>query len=177
MSMCEALSDRMPAVASGRGEWTAAEREHFAGCAECSAEWRLVSVAATLGHDVTVDAAGLTPRLLEQVHAAARADQRNSWVRRVAVMGGLAIAAMLLLIVVPRNSRVAPMPQASGIVIAAPAQLLQLAELDDAAPTELEMVLVEFDEPAVPGSSLDGPDLEGLDMSQVERALRSWEES
>jgi hypothetical protein len=38
------------------------------------------------------------------------------------------------------------------------------------------MVLAEFDEPAVPASSLDGLDLEGLDMSQVERALRSWEE-
>ena len=54
---------------------------------------------------------------------------------------------------------------------------LQLAELDDAAPAELEMVLAEFEEPASPESSFDSPDLEGLDMSQVESALRSWEES
>ena len=54
---------------------------------------------------------------------------------------------------------------------------LQLAELDDAAPAELEIVLAEFDAPALPESSLDGPDIEGLDQSQVEQALRSWEES
>ena len=54
---------------------------------------------------------------------------------------------------------------------------LKLAELDDAEPAELEIVLVEFEEPVVPASSLVGPDLEGLDVSQLERALRSWEES
>ena len=44
-------------------------------------------------------------------------------------------------------------------------------------PAELQAVLAEFDEPEVPASALDGPDVEGLDVSQVERALRSWEES
>jgi hypothetical protein len=174
--MCEAVSDRMPAVASGRGDWTAAEREHLVGCAGCSAEWKLVSVAATLGRNVTVDPARLTPRVLERVHTASRADRWSRWVQRVAVAGSLAIAAMLLLILVPRNRAVVPVRQDAGVVTAGPAEL-QLAELEDAAPAELEMVLVEFDEPAVPGSSLDGPVLEGLDMSQVERALRSWEES
>ncbi len=176
MTMCDAVSDRMPVVASGRGEWTATEREHLAGCAECSAEWELVSVAATMGRDVTVDAARLTSGLLERLHGAAREDQRNRRVRRVTVVGLLAIAAMLLLVMVPRNGGVTPGRQGPAIGITLPAEL-QLAELDDAAPAELEMVLVEFDEPAVPGSSLDGPDLEGLDMSQVEGALRSWEES
>jgi len=176
VNMCEAVSDRMPAVASGRGEWTAAERGHLAGCAECLAEWKLVSVAAMLGRDVTVDAAGFTPRVLERVHEARRADQRSRWVRASAVAGGLAIAALLLLVVVPRTRTTAPVQPAVGVVVPE-APDLQLAELDGAAPAELEMVLVEFDEPTVPVSSLDGPDLEGLDMSQVERALRSWEES
>ena len=63
-----------------------------------------------------------------------------------------------------------------GITVAAPGEL-QLVELDDAAPEELEMVLADFDAPAAMESSLDGPDLEGLDTSQMERALRSWEES
>ena len=176
MNMCEAVSDRMPAVASGRVEWTAAERGHLAGCPECLPEWKLVSVAAMLGRDVTADAAGLTPRVLERVHAAAREDQRSRWLRRAAVAGGVAIAAMLLLVVVPRTRTTAPVQPPVGVVVSE-APDLQLAELDGAAPAELEMVLVEFDEPTVPVSSLDGPDLEGLDMSQVERALRSWEES
>ena len=63
-----------------------------------------------------------------------------------------------------------------GILVKSPGEL-QLAELDDAAPAELEVVLTEFDTPVAAASSLDGPDLEGLDMSQIERALRSWEES
>ena len=54
---------------------------------------------------------------------------------------------------------------------------LQLAELDDAAPAELEMVLAEFDDPVETTGSLDDPDLEGLDISQMDSALRSWEES
>lgn len=175
MTMCEAVSDRMPAVASGQREWTAEERAHLSGCAECSAEWKLVSVAATLGRNVTVDAAGLAPQVLERVRAAVRDDQRRRWVRRVALVGGLAIAAMLLLVVMPQNRGIAPVPE-TEVAVAVPAEL-RLAELDDAAPAELEMVLAELDEPAVPASSLDGPDLEGLDLSQVERALRSWEES
>lgn len=174
MIMCEAVSDRMPAVASGTDDWTPAEREHLAGCAECLAEWKVVSAAARLGTDVTVNAAGLAAGVLDRMRSARQEDQRRRWVRRVAVAGGLAVAAMLLLVVVPRNRVAGPAPV--GVVRAEPAEL-QLAELDGAAPAELEMVLVEFDEPAVPVSSLDGPDVEELDMSTVERALRSWEES
>lgn len=175
MSMCEAVSDRMPGVASGQTAWTEAERAHLVTCGDCAAEWQLVSVAARLGRDVTVNADRIAPLVVSRVRSAKQADERQRKVRWMVKAGGLAIAALLLLILVPRR-RSGEVPATPAGVAAQPAEL-QLAELDDAAPTELEMVLVEFDEPAVPASSLDGPDLEGLDVSQLERALRSWEES
>lgn len=175
MSMCEACSDRMPAVASGQSDWMAEERSHLASCSECAAEWALVGVASRLGRDVTVDIESQLPQVLDRVREAKRSDRRRVWVRRSVQLGGLAIAAVLLLVMVPRWTETAVQSSPVGVP-AGPAEL-QLAELDDAAPAELEMVLEQFDEPAVPVSSLDGPDLEGLDMSQIERALRSWEES
>ena len=70
MSMCEAVLDRMPAVASGRGEWTAQEQAHPASCSGCAAEWTLVQAASRMGRDVVVDAATITPVVLKQVRAA-----------------------------------------------------------------------------------------------------------
>jgi predicted anti-sigma-YlaC factor YlaD len=164
----------MPAVALGRSEWLPAELEHLKGCPDCMAEWELVSAASQLGRSVTVDMAGLTPRLQERIRVSRGDELRRRWVRWSAV-AGLAAAAVLLLTIVPRRQGVEPVvPQPAT---RAGAASLQLAELDDAAPSELELVLAEFDEPAVPGSSLDGPDVDDLDVPQVEHALRSWEES
>ena len=177
MSMCEAVSDRMPAVASGQSEWTSEERAHLASCSDCAAEWRLVKAALTLGRHVTVDAVALTPLMLERWRAADVEERRSRWVKRAALVGSMAIAALLLLVMVPRWSQVSPVLPPSGVGVVATPVELKLAELDDAEPAELELVLVEFEEPAVPASSLDGPDLEGLDVSQLEQALRSWEES
>ena len=173
MSMCEALSDRMPGVAAGRGEWTAREQDHLASCSDCAAEWKLVVAASRLGQRVTVNAPAITPRVLERVRAAKREEQRSRFVKRAGVLGSLAVAATMLLVMQPWKRQVAPPVE----IVAVPAGDLQLAELDDASPAELELVLVEFDGPVVPASGLDGPDLEDLDQSTVERALHSWEES
>ena len=175
MSMCEACSDRMPAVASGQSEWSVAERDHLAGCRDCAAEWKLVSAAAALGRSVAVDPGVIAPRLLERVRAAEHQERRRRWLRRSAQVVGLAAAAALFLMMVPRRGN-GPVRQVP-VTAASEATDLQLAELDGAAPAELQAVLAEFDEPEVPASALDGPVVEGLDVSQVERALRSWEES
>lgn len=174
MSMCEALSDRMPAVASGQSEWTAEEQAHLASCRECAAEWELVNAVTHLGRDMVVDAEALTPVVLKRVGAAKAEENRSRWVRQAVAVGALAAAAVLLVLRMPDDAPDPLLPRAG--VTMEPGEL-QLAELDDAAPAELEMVLAEFEEPASPESSFDSPDLEGLDMSQVESALRSWEES
>jgi hypothetical protein len=175
MSTCEAVSDRMPAVAAGESEWTTEERAHLASCSNCAAEWMLVSSASNLGREVTVDASTLAPLVVKRVRAARARETRQRWMKHSMAVGGLAIAAVVLLMLVPSRNEAPDVPP-TGVALEAPGKL-QLAELDDAAPAELEMVLAEFDAPVAAASSLDGPDLEGLDMSQVERALRSWEES
>ena len=43
------LSDRMPDVAAGRIRWSVPEQQHLVECADCAAEWRLVSTASALG--------------------------------------------------------------------------------------------------------------------------------
>jgi len=176
VSICEAVSDRMPSVAAGRSEWSAGELAHLAACRECAAEWKLVSAASMLGRGIVVDQAGLTTAVLERVRAARQGDRQRRWVARSAQVAGLAIAAVALLTIVPRRRHAVPVQPSPEVAMQAPAGL-PLAELDGAAPSELEVVLTEFDAPMPAGSSLDGPDVEGLDVSQVERALRSWEES
>ena len=176
MTMCEAVSDRMRAVAAGHSEWTAEERAHLASCSDCGAEWTLVSMASNLGRDVTLETGTLTTLVLKQVRAAKSKETRQRWVRQsIIAVGGLAIAAAALLMLVPARQE-APEGPPVGATVGVPGEL-QLAELDDAAPAELEMVLADFDAPAAMESPLDGPDLEGLDTLQMERALRSWEES
>ena len=176
MSMCEAVSDRMPAVASGRSEWTAEEQAHLASCSGCAAEWTLVQAASRMGRDLAVDAATITPVVLKQVRAARMEEGRRRWMRQAVAVGSLAVAAVLLVVLMPEQREEDPYLPSMGVVVVEPADL-QLAELDDAAPAELEMVLAEFEGPAVRVTSLDGPDVEELDQSQVEQALRSWEES
>ena len=97
MTMCEAVSDRMPAVAAGQGDWTAEERAHLASCSDCGAEWTLVSMASNLGRDVTLETGTLTTLVLKQVRAAKSKETRQRWVRQsIIAVGGLAIAAAAL---------------------------------------------------------------------------------
>ncbi len=176
MTMCEALSDRMPAVAGGRDAWSVEEQAHLASCSDCSAEWKVVATASGLGRSVIVDPQRLAPELLGRLREARRQDRRKVWVRRSAPVVGLAIAAAALLVVLPRGREqgpAAPLPAAAALE----AGPLQLAELEGATTADLVVVLASFDEPAVPRSALDGPNVEGMDLIQVQRALESWEES
>src|SRR6185437_16329344 len=49
MTTCTRLSDRMPDVAHGTSRWTELEERHLAECADCRAEWELVTAASRLG--------------------------------------------------------------------------------------------------------------------------------
>jgi hypothetical protein len=96
MTVCTHLSDRMPDVALGRVQWTADDERHLAGCADCRAEWAIVSAASRLGATLpAVDPARTTARALERIrHERAHARIRA---RQVAVLAGLAAAAVLAL--------------------------------------------------------------------------------
>jgi hypothetical protein len=193
MMNCDDLQDRMPAVAAGRDQWSDGEQAHVNGCGECAAAWRLVSAASQLGRDITpgIDPAMMTRAVLERVRLAEQASRR----RRISAwtVGGaaLATAAALLLTVVRRPETASP-PTAAPIVASTQvattdvasaegattevAVALPLAELSDVGATELEEVLTEFEEP-LGAKAATAPELEGLDATQLENALRSWEES
>lgn len=176
MTMCEAMTDRMPDVSLGRGTWSREEHEHLASCAACRLEWEIVSGAGALGKGLTVDAARVTAGVLEQLRSEKAARRPVAWQSPAAQLVALAVAASILLAVVVRKQ--SPGSGATPVVATAAAGgPLQLAELESAAPDELQEVLAVFDVPVDPANSLNGADLEGLTDSQVENALRSWEES
>lgn len=176
MTMCEALTDRMPEVAHGRSAWSGAEQDHLDSCAACRAEWALLSRVGALGGGLAVDPARVTAGVLQRVERERAVRRTAAWQSPAAQLVTLAAAAAILLAVVSRER--VPAPDAIPAIAETPASgVLQLAELDSAAPDELQAVLAVFDVPPDPATSLNGADLEGMTDSQVESALRSWEES
>jgi len=179
MTTCEALSERMPAVASGGAGWTDEEAAHVASCGDCRAEWSLVQAARGLGRSVGPEfaAEGMASRVLARVRASQRADARRRATRRALTWGGLAAAAALMLVVLfgapaQRADIAATAPDTTPP--AAVAFQLPLPELDDAAPAELQAVLDGLDAPLGESSTLENPgdDVTGQDL---ERVLRAWE--
>ncbi|MDQ3137750.1 MAG: hypothetical protein M3Q93_09195 [Gemmatimonadota bacterium] len=69
MTVCARLSDRMPDVALGRSGWTVDEAAHLDACADCLAEWNILSTAARLGASLVVspDPAIMAARIIERV--------------------------------------------------------------------------------------------------------------
>jgi hypothetical protein len=164
MSLCERLSDRMPAAAGGQ-EWTADERAHLADCADCAAEWELTQAARALGADVP---AGLNPHhVTERVLGRLRADRASARDRRQGlVLAAFAAAAGLALMVwTPR----ADAPRQGALDMASAD--LAIPELDSLRAPELEALLRTMDlsaddsgidlVPLVPGD-LEGGELEGV---------------
>lgn len=159
----EALSDRMPEVAAGRTDWTAAEQGHLDHCASCREEWVLVRAAALLGAGVERDfdaagvAAGVTARWRQAAPPVARS------FRRVA-LAGLAAAAAIALVLLPRTpSPVAELPHPF------------LTELDSLSTEELALLADRLDAPLTDLELPEGVPLSDLDTTQLERLLRSLE--
>ena len=175
MITCTALSDRMPDVALGRSRWTEDEARHLAACADCRAEWALVTSAAHLGDslpalpDPEVTSARVLARLaVERTRARVRS--------RLWIVAGLAAAAVVALAVwTGRDGRVpgptpAPPPVASrpapvaqprdtpAVVVLPPAAAaveLPLPELDSLPAEALDSLLKVLDEPLARGDAGD----------------------
>lgn len=153
MTLCEQLSERMPAVALGQAAWSDAERAHLAACAECGAEWALVSGASRLGLDVAADlnAHHVTERVLGRL----RVERSRARARRVGwMLGALAAAAALALVVWPASRH----PGSLGPGVAAQ---MPLPELDSLGTPELQAVLDSIDAPL--GTTVQGGDTGDLD--------------
>ncbi len=148
MSLCERLSDRMPAVASGE-PWTADERAHLDGCADCAAEWTLVQSARALGAGITgtLNEHHVTERVLGRLRAERVAGRVRA---RGFALAGLAAAAVVALVVGTWNQG---RPHAGPNLDVAAADLSQA--LDSLRAPELEALLRTMDRAADdPGSDL-----------------------
>jgi anti-sigma factor RsiW len=168
MTLCEQLSERMPAVALGQAAWSDAERVHLAACAECGAEWALVSGASRLGLDVVagLDAYHVTERVLGRL----RVEGGRARARRVGwILGGLAAAAALTLVVWPASRH----PGSVGHGVAAQ---MPLPELDSLGTPELQAVLDSIDAPlSTMVQGVDTGELDDLNAPELQHVLDGLE--
>ncbi len=172
MSDCGWLSDRMPAVALGRAEWTGEETRHLSGCRSCQKEWELVRLSSHLGQDIAAKLdAGSTTRAGVQRLARTRHEddlRRQSW-----TFASLATAAAIAAVVWTGRPITRPVAPSAGPVVAA-SLLIPLPELDNLDPAELNTVLQTIDEPLV-GGPTDTPGSGALDDDDLEGVLNIWE--
>lgn len=162
---CAELSERMPAVAAGRGQWTEAELAHLRGCDECRREWEIVSAGSSVAAQVTVDADALAVRVLARL----RAEPKVRPLRRLTWVSGLAAAAAVVLYVVTAPSPDAPDPAAARFMVEVPG----LAGLEGDALAE---VLEALDSDWTTTSTNDVPSLGDLtpgELAQVGQTLES----
>ena len=189
MTTCTELTDRIPDVALGRSRWTVEEERHLAACADCRAEWTIVSAARRLGSALPAipDPAVTTARLLERL---ARERARARARRSVWAAAGLAAAAAVAVAVwtgrdagvrrLPESTSPAvPAPVATGPVPSAPAPSGSLAEFPmpelDSLPAEaLDSILRVLDEP-LPNADADDTPLGDAGDDELEQALAGLE--
>ena len=161
---CDTMRDRMPEVARGSATWAAAEAAHLADCAECRAEWAVVSSAVTLGARVEAefDAAGTARKVVTRLRHRAPAQ----WPARRYLVG-LAAAAALVLVVSRPGLRT---PAATSTE-----EARFLPELDSLTADELTVIAEGFEAPLTETTIIEGQPLFELDSTQLERVLRSLE--
>jgi hypothetical protein len=163
---CERLSDRMPAVAAGAATWSDAEAEHLRTCADCQAEWAVVSAGAAVAHGASIDADALAARVLQRLRTepAVRRPRRTGW------LVGLAAAAAIALVLWSGTS-----PDVRPRGPAAPRLTVDVPGLNGLAADELADVLDVLGTPWTETSTTDAPSLDDLDPQELERVERSWE--
>ena len=163
---CHDLSDRMPAVARGEASWSPAEAAHLASCADCRAEWAVVTLGAGVARDVRVDGDRLAAMVVDRLRRepAARRPSRRLW------LTGLAAAAVVAVLLWPRAATVtAPVPQADE------PYAVHLPGLDGLGEEGLHEMLESLDPRWTETPTIDAPSLEDLDPQELEQVQRSWE--
>jgi hypothetical protein len=166
---CDALSDRMPLVASGQAVWSEEERRHLEGCADCAAEWRLVEQAAGVGRVLPgIDARGISTRVLHRLATEPVRPIRSGqwWLARAGVAA--AAAATLLVVLRPGGSTTGQADLESAFEI-------PMTELDSLSHEQLRLVLESIEEPLETPMMNEIPSMLDLDDQQLERVLRSLE--
>ena len=150
MSQCQRISDKMPAVALGRAEWSPDEVQHLDTCRSCQEEWGLVGRTSRMGREagLRLEATYTADALLQRLER----DRLERLRSRAWSFAGLAAAATIAVVV--WTERPVSRPPHSAPAIVAGLQI-SLPELDSLQPAELDSVLQTMDEPAPADSTLD----------------------
>jgi hypothetical protein len=174
MSDCGWLSDRMPAVATGRAEWTPEEVRHLSGCQMCQQEWELMRVARRVGENAgaSFNLPAMTSSVLRRLEAEREAGRRR---RRTWSFTGLAAAAAIAAAIWTGGGESGMTDPAPSAQMVATGLAIPLPELESLQTAELDSVLQTMDEPNASGTPVDEPGLGDLNSDELESVLDSWE--
>jgi hypothetical protein len=182
MTTCTQLSDRMPDVAHGMSRWTETEERHFAECADCRAEWELVTAASRLGSALRrpADPALLSTVLLERL---ARERQRTRLRLRLWTAGGLAAAAAVILAVWtearigsgPDNAGGGAAPRVATVPVA-PARPEAPVARGDTTPPVTRAPALATAPTSGPRTELPLPELDDLPAEALDSMLQALDE-
>jgi hypothetical protein len=170
MTDCLDLSDRMPAVAHGRLQWSAAEAAHLTECRDCAAEWRIVQAGLQLHAGLTLDSAQTADAVVTRLRAAPHGRgiiHRIPW--RSGLVGLVAAAASVAIIFsTPKSATLPPI----GVIDSA-AAIAILPELQGLNDTQLEAMLHSLGPTA--GDAAPGlvPHLEDLTDGELEQLIQT----
>lgn len=172
--ICEALSDRMPAVARGRATWDAEEAGHLAHCADCQAEWALVapiarrSVAAPVMDLDRMVASVVRETRPDTTVRSIASSRRRRWTQ--GLIGLAAAAAVTLAVSTPKSS-----PVADELSLVPSRVKTAIPELDVLLEDELKVVLATVDDPSTDLTPGPLPRLGDLTEAELQQLLQSVE--
>jgi hypothetical protein len=158
----------MPVVALGRSTWTAEESSHLAECASCRQEWDVIRISSRLGRGIGagLDGMATSRAVLQRLQRHKETVRlRKSW--GFAALSGAAAAAAIVWVSRTETVRISSPPPAAVASLR-----IQLPELDNLLPAELNAVLQTIDEPYVGGSD-DGTMSESDE--ELESGFETWE--
>ena len=181
MPTCTELSDRMPDVAHGRSGWTKPEERHLAACADCRAEWRIVTAVARLGDSLPppADPTLVSRLLLERLGRERRVIRRRT---RLWTAAGLAAAAAVIVALWTAGRGgagpgIGPDTSRAPVLATAPEGRaeLSLPEIDELPAEALDSILRVLDEPAARADAYELPGLGDPGDRELEQALTGLE--
>lgn len=172
--ICEALSDRIPAVARGHATWDAEEASHLEHCTDCRAEWALVApIARRAALAPAMDLDRMVATIVRETRRDAEvvsitSSRRRRWAQ--GLVGLAAAAAVTLAVYTPTPT---PTPDAVSLV---PTRVkTAIPELDALLEDELKVVLATIEDPSTELTPGPLPRLGDLTEAELQQLLQSVE--